>query len=215
MGVPFAAAFREYHMDHHRHQGVEGLDRPADREGGVSCAGARRSCLVLPADRRLRSSSARVRPRPLTREQMLNVAAQLAFDAWLVHTHGPLPLAWMILSTLFAGGLHPCAGHFFSEHYVFHPAPATQDTTSYYGPLNALTWNVGYHNEHHDFPRVPWSRLPALSRLAAPHYDALVACPSWCGIVWEYVTTPTVGPWSRVRLQADAGAPCEMRNVSR
>jgi sphingolipid delta-4 desaturase len=92
-------------------------------------------------------------------------------------------------------GYHPVAGHFIAEHYVFTKG---FETYSYYGPLNAVTLNVGYHNEHHDFPRIAGSRLPELRRLAPEFYETLPHHYSWVKVIWEYITDPTVGPFNRV-----------------
>ena len=102
-----------------------------------------------------------------------------------------------------AGGLHPCAGHFLSEHYVFPHRGPVQETYSYYGPLNRLTWNVGYHNEHHDFCNIPWSRLPALKAMAPEFYDSLVPCESWIGVICDYIVRGEIGPCSRVKRHAE------------
>merc|ERR1712028_15612 len=112
-----------------------------------------------------------IKAQDFTPNHLYNWISQIAFDLVVFYFWGYKPLAYFVLCIFLAGGLHPCAGHFISEHYVFPHLDATQETYSYYGPLNWLTWNVGYHNEHHDFCNVPWSRLPALKRCAPEFYD--------------------------------------------
>lgn len=73
------------------------------------------------------------------------------------------------------------------------------ETCSYYGPLNMLTFNVGYHVEHHDFPSIPGSRLHMLSKIAPEFYTSLKHHTSWTYVLWQYITDPKVGPSARVR----------------
>ena len=72
----------------------------------------------------------------------------------------------------------------------------------YYGWLNIFCWNVGYHNEHHDFPFVAWSKLPALKRMAPEFYDNLAVCESWTGVIVDYILRPEIGPFNRVKRAA-------------
>lgn len=73
------------------------------------------------------------------------------------------------------------------------------ETCSYYGPLNYLTFNVGYHVEHHDFPSIPGSRLHMLQKIAPEFYLNLNYHTSWTYVLWQYITDPKVGPMARVR----------------
>lgn len=85
------------------------------------------------------------------------------------------------------------------EHQLDHVRMLSQETTSYYGWLNILCYNVGYHNEHHDFPSVPWTRLPQLRAIAKEFYDPLPAHSSWPAVTYKFIMDPKVGMWSRAK----------------
>lgn len=145
---------------------------------------------------------------------LLNIALQVGFDIFMFWTMGFKTLVYFILSDFFAGSLHPCAGHFIAEHYIFtdketlsgkknedyrHDAFSPAETYSYYGPLNFLTYNVGLHNEHHDFPAVPWTRLNKLHGMAREFYEDLPCHKSWILVIWQFVLDDRVGLWCRVK----------------
>ncbi len=73
------------------------------------------------------------------------------------------------------------------------------ETYSYYGPLNSLTYNVGYHNEHHDFPYIPWTRLPKLKKIAPEFYQDLPHHTSWSYVIYQFIMDERVGMFSRVK----------------
>ena len=92
---------------------------------------------------------------------MWHVGSQLTFDLGMIYMFGIKVILYFLLSSFTAGSIHPTAGHFIAEHYV---VDGKAETYSYYGPLNMLAYNVGYHNEHHDFPNIAWSNLPKVSQ---------------------------------------------------
>ena len=198
---PFCVIFRAYHLDHHKFQGQDGID--TDLPSHIECR-----FVTGPVTKTIWASGQilayAIRPicvRPLRPNYLVyvNYATQLAYNLAVYSAWGWGPLKFSFLCVLLAGSLHPLAGHFISEHYVFPHLSETQETYSYYGSLNRLAWNVGYHNEHHDFPFVPWSRLPLLNRIAHEFYDDLAVCESWTLVLWDYIWRREVGPFNRVK----------------
>ena len=118
------------------------------------------------------------------------------FNVLIAYTLGIKALSYLIVSTLLGLGLHPAAGHFIAEHYEL---VSGQETYSYYGPFNYVNFNVGYHNEHHDFPRIPWSRLPEVTRLAPEWYFSLPHYTSYLRLFWAYVMDEGLGPHARIK----------------
>ena len=142
-----------------------------------------------------------VRPKPMGKWEAINLVAQLSFDIAFIKFAGARAFLYLLASVFLGGGLHPIAGHFISEHYVFHPG---QETYSYYGPLNRFVYNVGYHNEHHDFPKVAGNNLHKVRAIAPEYYNSLHYHTSWTKVIATYIMDPNMGPFSRT-MRKDKG----------
>jgi len=199
--VPAAAFFRRYHLDHHAYMGVQGRDNDLPTRWEVKLVG-RSSLLKLVwvFFFVFFGTLARGFVKRPNRWEVANVLVQVAFDIALVAWLGWTGIAYLALSLVFAFGLHPVAGNFIHEHYLWN---GHQETWSYYGPLNKLTLNLGYHTEHHDFMRVPSRRLPELHAIAAEYYDALDSHRSWAWVIWYFIRSREMGHFSRITRSMD------------
>jgi sphingolipid delta-4 desaturase len=178
---PAAIGFRNHHLLHHKYLGIEGLDAdvPTPREARWVGNSVWRKLVWLimfwAVQSLLRPNSVKA-IRTVDRWVVFNAAAMAAAMAPIVWLFGWSPVAYLFLSTMFSLGVHPVGARSIQEHYMFREG---QETYSYYGLLNKLSFNMGYHNEHHDFPHVPWSRLPAVRAAAPEFYDHLYYHRSW------------------------------------
>jgi len=199
--VPHFSMFQRFHMEHHQYQGIEGIDSdiPSRWEGNYFTNSLKKTIWVICQPFFYVTRPFFVKPKTPGKWEAINWSLTILVDVLVFYYIGTKSLAYLLISTLLAGGLHPTAGHFISEHYVFITG---QETYSYYGPLNLITFNVGYHVEHHDFPRIPGSRLPELKAIAPDYYDHLPSHNSWVKVIFDYIADPTVGPYSRIMRKA-------------
>ncbi|MGE0666917.1 MAG: fatty acid desaturase [Sphingomonadales bacterium] len=197
---PAAIGFRNFHLLHHRHLGVPGLDPdvPSEREARWIGNSRWKKALWVGMFWVVQGIT---RPNGVKSQRMvepwsvLNGVCMAAAMAPLVWLFGWWPPAYLFLSTMFALGLHPVGARWFQEHYVFSPG---QETYSYYGPLNRLSFNMGYHNEHHDFPSVPWRHLPAIRAAAPEVYDGLYHHTSWTRLLGTIILDRGFTPFRRI-----------------
>ncbi|XP_039271682.1 sphingolipid delta(4)-desaturase/C4-monooxygenase DES2-like [Styela clava] len=203
IGVPMSIGFKKYHVDHHRFLGGDGLDTdiPTEWEGRFfSNSPMKVLWLILnPFFYALRPML--VKPKPMTLLELHNTIFQLAFDGAILYFWGAKPVMYLLSGSILCLGLHPIAGHFISEHYMFLKG---HETYSYYGCLNRITFNVGYHMEHHDFPAIPGCSLPMMKKIAPDYYDNIPTHDSWCRVLYDFIFDPTIGPRARVKRSFDS-----------
>ncbi len=197
---PSAISFERYHIKHHSFQGVHELDADLPdfweaRLFNNSTVGKAFWLLLYPFFQVFRTFRLR-EIKPVDGWIITNWVLQIAFDVAIVYFFGPKALAFMLISFFFSVGLHPLGARWIQEHYL--TLDEKQETYSYYGPLNTLAFNVGYHNEHHDFPSVPWNKLPQLKNKASEHYDSLQSHTSWFKLFFRFLFDKNISLYSRI-----------------
>ncbi len=197
--VPGAMGFNVYHLKHHAHQGDYDFD--ADIAGhweakfiGNKWYGKAFWLLFFPVFQVTRPP--RLKAITLfSKWTFINLFLSVAYDAAIVYFCGWAGLVYLVFSFFFSIGLHPVGARWVQEHYTYD---MSQETASYYGPVNILALNVGYHNEHHDFPSIPWNNLPKLRAMAPEFYDNLKYHTSWSKLLIEFLFDERYSLYSRV-----------------
>jgi sphingolipid delta-4 desaturase len=200
---PAAMGFRVYHLQHHAHQGDYHLDadianRWEARLVGHSPLGKALWLLCFPLFQLTRPPRLRA-IRMWGAWNWANIAVNATYVALVYRFFGANAIVYLTASFFFSVGLHPLGARWIQEHFTLDPV---QETFSYYGPLNLFALNVGYHNEHHDFPGVAWNRLPCIRAAAPEFYDTLQSHRSWVKLWLRFIFDPRYDLFSRVERRA-------------
>lgn len=198
LAAPLGSLFKQYHVDHHSEMGVNGMDtgiwtsHEAWWVHSPNWAVKLFFLIIFPIPFFFRPFYMRIQKK-LDITDLLSWVVVPLYDAALCYCGGSSlkPLAFMLLSTYNGVGLHPIAGHVISEHVAL--GGDGQETHSCYDRyLNPLLYNFGYHVEHHDFPNIPWNRLPKLRHIAPEYYAHLTSYTSWTAVMWRFITDPSI-----------------------
>jgi len=198
---PSSVSFQKYHLKHHAFQGIEELD--ADMPSEWEAHFVRNSTfkkalwlLLYPIFQALRLQRMSKEIKMFDKWVVLNYIVQFAFMACVIYFWKWKACAYLVASFFFSVGLHPLGARWIQEHFLTHGDE--QETKSYYGVLNVVNLNVGYHNEHHDFPSVPWHNLPKIKQIAGPHYDSLGHHTSYTKLLLQFLFDNKLSLYSRV-----------------
>ena len=196
---PSSVSFQKYHLKHHSYQGVEELDAdmPYRWEGALinnSTIGKAIWLLFYPLFQMIRPVRLK-EIRLLDKWTLINWIVQFTFMGVFMYYFGTKATVYLTASFFFSVGLHPLGARWIQEHFLTH---GDQETKSYYGVLNSVNLNVGYHNEHHDFPSVPWNKLPRIKQIANSYYETLGHHTSYTMLLLRFLFDSRLSVYSRM-----------------
>ncbi|NCI46129.1 fatty acid desaturase [Sediminibacterium soli] len=196
---PSSISFEKYHIKHHSFQGIHELDGDLPNYWEAKLInnffiGKVIWLLFYPFFQLFRMPRLK-EIKPFDKWTALNWTLQILVAFAIVWFFGLKGIAFFVASFFFSVGLHPLGARWIQEHYLTH---GEQETYSYYGVLNKVAFNVGYHNEHHDFPSVPWNRLPQIRKSAPAFYDTLSYHTSWTKLFFRFLFDKEISLFSRV-----------------
>ena len=204
--VPSSVSFRSYHLKHHSFQGNYNLDadlasRWEAKLIGSSFLGKVFWELFFPVFQGLRPPRLK-EIKFMNGWTAFNMIVVFTFDAVVIFYFGLVPFLYLVFSFFFSIGFHPLGARWIQEHYIINPP---QETYSYYGPLNIVALNVGFHNEHHDFPSIPWNKLPEIKKTAPEWYDSLVFHKSWFRLWLRFIFDSKISLFTRITRENRGG----------
>jgi sphingolipid delta-4 desaturase len=202
---PSSVSFERYHIKHHSFQGIHELDADLPNRWEAKLInnyfiGKVIWLLFYPLFQVFRISRLK-EIKPFDKWVAANWTIQILFTVAIFYFLGPKAFVFLLASFFFSVGLHPLGARWIQEHYLTH---GEQETYSYYGGLNLVAFNVGYHNEHHDFPSVPWNKLPEIKSTAPAYYDSLSSHKSWTKLFFRFLFDREISLYSRV-IRKDRG----------
>jgi len=200
--IPTAISFGRYHRDHHTYLGdaIDDPDIPAVQEIFLFRNWFTKFLYILtmPAWYGLRPYFKK--PKVQNLMEIVNLICCIFYNILIYKFFGGQALLYLVLGTWWGLSINPVGAHVLAEHYEFNK---NQDTYSYYGWINYLNFNMGFHVEHHDFPNIPWNKLPELKRIAPEFYNNLPTIDSYVKVLLGYIFDSELGPWSRITREPE------------
>uniref|UniRef100_A0A915KTR5 Sphingolipid delta4-desaturase N-terminal domain-containing protein n=1 Tax=Romanomermis culicivorax TaxID=13658 RepID=A0A915KTR5_ROMCU len=203
LGLPFYSFFKKHHKSHHKSMGDEFLDceYPSDLEVALfsdTSLGKYLWILANPVIYTIRTPVLMVQRFKWgwDVEEFINIFTIIAFNGLLFYLDCCQMVNYLFCCSMIASQSNMFGFWGLMSHTEFIKY---RETYSYYGILNKIYINFGYHVEHHDFPGIPSKYLPEIHRIAPEYYEENFVLNSFLVAVIKFIFDPKVGVQSRLK----------------